>query len=291
MFIYKNYDKKALDGQYNNRAGVLDFAEIVQQWEDRSEQVRRCAKLFQDVRYGRNGREQLDIFPAPRPGSPIQAFFHGGYWQAMDKRMAHFLVDGFSKLQVTTVFVNYPLAPQASLDEIVTSCRNAIVWLYYHVAEYGGDPKRIYVSGSSAGGHIVAMLMATNWKEFAEDLPQDLIKGGCAISGLFDLTPIQLCYVNDNLGMDEATAQRNSPILLSPTCNSPLIISVGELESDEFHSQSREFSKVWSQKEIPITQLTLAQVNHFTILEQLTDKKAPLNQAILQQMEIAGGSS
>ena len=264
MVIYKEYDQAALNAQYNNRAAVPGFSRFVQQWQQHSEQVRKRIRICQDLRYGSHERECLDIFPASQANAPLQVFFHGGYWQAMDKEVFHFIADGFIEHGVTTVCVSYPLAPHASMDEIMRSCRKAIVWLYHHASEYNGDSNRMYVSGHSAGGHIVAMLMATHWNEFAENLPHDVIKGGCAISGLFSLIPIQLCYLNDVLGMDEATAQRNSPLFLSPTCSAPLIVSVGELESDEYHAQSRDLSAAWSQKGLAITELPVADANHFS---------------------------
>jgi arylformamidase len=244
-------------------------------------------RFYQDLRYGSSEREYLDIFPAVQPNAPVQVFFHGGYWQAMEKAVFHFLANGFIDKGITVVCVNYPLAPQASMDEIVRACRHATVWLYQHISDYHGDPSRIYISGHSAGGHLVAMLMATQWKTFGEQIPQDLIKGGCAISGLFSLIPVQLCYLNTVLGMDEATAQRNSPLFLSPTCSAPLIISVGKLESDEYHAQSRDVAIKWEQQGVPVTEITVANANHFSILDHVVDRKMSLNQAILSQMEIS----
>jgi arylformamidase len=229
-------------------------------------------------------RERLDIFPAQQQPAPLQVFFHGGYWQAFSRDVFHFIAEGFINHHITTAYVNYPLGPQASMDEIVAACRNSLAWLYEHGAKYGGDPQKIYISGHSAGGHLVAMMLATDWPAWRPGLPRDLIKGGCAISGLFDLIPIQLSYVNDKLGMDEAIARRNSPVRLVPGCNSPLIIAVGERESAEYHAQSDDLAAAWSQAGVPITKLVLPAANHFTVLEQLTAAEAGLNQAILAQM-------
>src|SRR5262249_509506 len=150
-----------------------------------------------NLAYGPHERERLDIFPAAQTPAPVQVFFHGGYWQAFSKDTFHFVGESFIEHGITTAYVNYPLGPQASMAEIVASCRNSLAWLYRHVGEYGGNPQKIYISGHSAGGHLVAMLMATAWPDQAAELPRDLIKGGCTISGLFDLIPIQLSYVND----------------------------------------------------------------------------------------------
>jgi len=287
MTIYKNYDQEALNKQYNNRSRVPEFDQIVQQWNTQSEALRQQIRYHRDLQYGTHERNRLDIFPSTDPHSPVHVYFHGGYWQSRDKADFHFIANGFIKHNITTALVSYPLAPQASMDDIIDSCRQAMAWLYRHVAEYTGDPGRIYISGHSAGGHLVAMLMATNWQELAEDLPANLIKGGCAISGLYNLLPIQLSHVNDLIGMDEATARRNSPIYLSPGSNAPLIVTMGEAESDEYHAQSQELVDAWSKKGLSITHLPIAKANHFSILDHLTTEGASLNRAILAQMGLS----
>jgi arylformamidase len=284
MFVYKNYTQEALDRQYNNRQAVPDFAAIVAQWEADSEAFRQRARSHQESAYGPHPRETLDIFPAAQAGAPIQVFFHGGYWQAMDKRVFHFIAEGFIDWGATMIFINYPLAPQATMDEIIQSCRQAIVWLVRHGADYGANIDRLYISGHSAGGHIAAMLMTTAWPELDPTLPADPIKGACAISGLFNLTPIQLCYLNSVLGLDEAMTRRNSPVGLNPTCPNPLIVTVGEREPAEYQAQSQDLASAWSDKGLPITQIQAANADHFSILEQVIDPEARLNQVILQQM-------
>jgi arylformamidase len=284
MTIYKDYDQAALDDQYNNRKRIPDFAPIVQSWEQRSEQLRQRVNYVADLPYGLYSRERLDIFPAGQAPAPVQVFFHGGYWQSFSRDTFHFVGEGFLEQGIMVVYVNYPLGPQASMDEIVASCRRSLVWLYHHLSEHGGDPEKIYISGHSAGGHLVGMLLTTDWSGLAVELPRDLIKGGCAISGLFNLIPIQRSYVNDKLGMDEAMAQRNSPLYLAPGCASPLIVSVGELESPEYHAQSNQFAGAWSKQGTPVTELILPEANHFTVLEHLSSVEAALHRAILADM-------
>lgn len=283
MTIYKTYDKAALDSQYNNRARVADAEQIIQQWQRDSEKLRQRVQFQADVPYGSHPRETLDIFPASRPGAPVHAFIHGGYWRSMEKGLFHFAADEFINHDITYVAVTYPLAPQVTMDEIVASCRQAIAWLVRHIAEYNGDPDKIFISGHSAGGHLVATLMTTDWPALAADLPADSIKGGCAISGLFNLIPLQLSFVNDDVRMDEAMARRNSPVFLSPSSSSPLIVTVGGAESEEYLSQSQDLTDAWS-PQIPLTPLIVPGANHFSILNHLANPADPLHQAILAQM-------
>lgn len=284
MMIYKSYDQEALDSQYNNRAKVPDFEQIVQGWERDSEALRQRTRFHANIPYGAHLREILDIFPASQPGAPVQVFIHGGYWRSLEKGLFHFIAGSFLDHNITYVAINYPLAPQATMDEIVASCRQAIIWLYRNIARYNGDPHKIYISGHSAGGHLVASLMATEWRDLAADLPADPIKGGCAISGLFNLIPIQLCYVNDEVRLDEAMARRNSPVFLPPTSKSSLIVAVGGEESEEYLAQSQELAAAWSQAGLPVTPLVVPGANHFSILDSLVNSQALLHQMILEQM-------
>ncbi len=287
MPIYKNYTQQTLDSQYNNRARVPEFEQIFQQWEQDSEALRQRVHFQADLAYDNHPRETMDVFPAKQPGAAVQVFIHGGYWRSLDKQLFHCVADGFIKHDVTYVALSYPLAPQASLGEIADSCRRALVWVARNVAHYNGDPEKIFISGHSAGGHLAAMLLATEWSALVADLPADLLKGGCVISGLFNLRPIQLSYVNEDLGMDEASARRNSPVFLPPTSRAPLIVAVGGAESEEYLAQSQDLVTAWSPQGVPITHLVIPEANHFNILDYLMTPHASLHQAVLAQMSLA----
>lgn len=287
MVIYKNYDQAALDSQYNNRARVPEFEQMLRGWERDSEAWRRQVHFHADIAYGAHPREILDIFPASQPNAPVQVFIHGGYWRSLDKGLFHFIAGRFAQPHnITYVALNYPLTPQVTMDELVASCRRAIVWLYQNITLYNGNPDQICLSGHSAGGHLVAMLMATPWPEIAADLPVNLVKGGCAVSGLFNLIPVQLCYVNEDLKLDEVMARRNSPVFLTPSAKSPLIVAVGGAESEEYLAQSQDVVKAWS-LQIPITHMVVPQANHFSILDYLVDPAAPLYQAVMAQLGVS----
>ncbi len=286
--IYKTYDQEALDRQYNNRAAVPDFEAVVKDWSQRSQCFREHAALVQDVRYGSARRERLDIFPAEASGAPILLFLHGGYWQAMDKRVFHFTAEALRDRDVMTVLADYPLAPADDMTAIVTACRRAAAWLYRNGAAHGGDPERIFVSGHSAGGHLTAMLMATPWPDFGADLPRNLVKGGCAVSGLFDLEPIRLSYLNKVLCLSPADVAMYSPVRLTPATSAPLIAALGALESAEYHDQSRALAAAWSEKGTPVAHLIiLPGDHHFSVLDRLTDPASPLLTALLRRMGAA----
>ncbi len=284
--IYRVYDRAALDKQYNARAAVPEHVQIVEGWE--RDGIAACREFAHhlDLAYGASTAERLDIFPAGRTGTvPVQIFFHGGYWMSRDKSTFRFLARTFVPAGVVFITVNYGLIPTVDMDELIRQCRSAVVWVYQNIADYGGNPERLFVSGHSAGGHVVAMLMATDWCALA-GLPVDVIKGGCSVSGLFELEPMRLCYLHDTLGFDVGQAARNSPIRLLPQSKAPLIVAVGGAESDEFRRQSVDFGATWRNKGAAAQVMERPGLNHYTIMEEFADRESTLGQAVMSQMAL-----
>ena len=174
--------------------------------------------------------------------------------------------------------VGYDLAPAVDMDTIVRQIRDAIAWLHRHADAHGFDPERICLAGHSAGGHLAAMALATDWT--ASGLPADLIKGVCAISGVFDLEPIRLCYLNDVLRLDAEQARRNSPVLLPPRARCPVMLTVGERETEAFHRQSRAYADALRRADLPASWWSSRDLDHFGIVMAMTDAANPAVRAI-----------
>jgi len=287
--IYKHWSRKDLDREYNNRARVPDFQAVVDGWVERSRRFRKRVQGHRNLAYGEHHRETLDVFPALEPRAPVQVFFHGGYWQSLDKDVFSFVAEGLQGAGVTSVLVNYPLAPEDDMDRIVHACRRAMHWVREHIPDLNGDPEKLYVSGHSAGGHIVAELMATAWDREIPGTPPDVIRGGLSLSGIFDLEPIRLCYLNDVLGMDREAATRRSPVFMTPTAGAPLILAVGARESESYQFQSSDLEAAWSTQGIPVTRMDVFDADHFSILEDLVNTESMLFRAMAAQMGLAPG--
>lgn len=284
MYIYKDYDQAALDHQYNNRAQVPGFAVHLERGERESRKVANEYPFIRDMRYAELERERLDIFSSSRPHSKTLIFIHGGYWQRLDKSDFHFIVPPFHLAGITTVLITYPLAPSVSLDQIVSSCRKAFQWVYNNISSYNGDPGQIYLAGHSAGGHLVSMLLATDWNRYDPSIPGDVIKGAGAFSGLFNLEPILLSYINNDLKLDREMMLRNSSVYLTPASASPFLIAVGGNESMEFRDQSKELYDSWKEKGMPVTFMELPGINHYSIAETFADANSALNAAMLKMI-------
>lgn len=271
--LYRGYDQTALDGQYNNRAMVPDHPRHIERWARDSDAVRAShprARL--DLAYGPDAREKLDFFPAGT-GAPVHLFIHGGYWRALDKANFSYPAPAFNAAGIAYAAMTYPLAPRATMDDIVASVSRAISWLAGNTHDLGADPTRLSISGHSAGGHLVAMALAD------PRMPSGTIEGAVAISGLYDLEPIRLSYLNGELGLDEGSARRNTPIHAEPATRCPLILAVGARESDEYHRQQVNFADVWGRHGIGIETMVLDD-DHFSIVGALGDPQSRLFRAI-----------
>ena len=282
--VYRGYDQQRLDAQYNNRARVPEHVEIHTGWEAEGEAVLAEFDTRLDVAYGPSAEETLDVYlPENAKGAPIHIFIHGGYWFSRHKDDFRFLARGLVPAGAVLVIVNYALVPQVNLDELVRQCRAAVAWTHGNAATFGGDGERIFVSGHSAGGHLTAMMLATDWPAFGAGLPPDLVKGGCAISGIYDLEPIALTFMQETLGFTPEQVARNSPLSLPPATEAPLIVAVGGDESEEFLRQSEELTAAWGEP-AQCDLMVLSGVNHFTILGGFADPENALTRAALKQM-------
>jgi arylformamidase len=258
--IYRGMDRAALDAAYNNTAAVgpAKREEYVADWVKRSDVMRRTPGAQIDLRYGNGARHRLDLFPCGRPAAPTLVYIHGGYWQMNDKEPYAFIGEALLPAGFNLAVIEYTLAPAARLDEIVREVRSAVAWMIDHAKELGGDPARVFVSGHSAGGHLTAMAMTDR-----------RIAGGVAISGIYDLEPIRLNYLNDKLRLDAAEADRNSPVRHLPSSAAPLVVTVGLGELPELVRQSEEFADAWRRRGLRGSYLPVARHDHFSILEEL----------------------
>jgi arylformamidase len=275
-------ERAALDAQYNLRAAVPEHLAYFARYERESAALRAHWPGRLDLAYGPTARQAVDLFlPAEGP-APLLVFIHGGYWQSRDRKDFSFVAGPLLQRGAAVALLGYNLAPQVRMDAIVAEIRAGLAWLYCHAPAYGCDPARLYIAGHSAGGHLAAMALATDWRTFG--LPEDVLKGVCAISGVFDLEPIRRCYLNEVVGLDEGEARRNSPIHLTLHGRCPVVVAVGELETKAFHEQSRAFATRLERDGWPCQLLVQPDVDHFGIIMSMAEADAPLVQTLARQV-------
>lgn len=283
MTVFGTYDQAGLDAQYNNRDKVPDAAAIAERWMAKGAEARGQLSCDLDLAYGPHERHRLDVFPAARPDAPILAFIHGGYWHSRDKTLVHYLAPTFVAADVTFVSIGYRLCPEVTVGEVFADVAAAIDWIHAHGETVGGRVDRLHVAGHSAGGHLAAMLCGPAGRPM-------VLKGGCSVSGLHDLEPIRLCYLNDQLHLTTDDVAPLSPIALArglkPNGDKlpALIATVGMEEGPEYLRQRDELVTALHAAGQPALSVDVEGGNHFTALEAFGDPHHPLCQAMLRQI-------
>ena len=157
---WSTYSPKDLHDQYIVREQVPDFRSFLDRWRETSKPVRAEFPDHLDIRFGDHPAETLDVL-LPRtwaPGNPVQVLYHGGYWRALHKDEYAFVALPGLRAGIGAVIVNYELCPNVSMAELVAQCRRGFAWTVRNIAEFGGDPGNLHLSGHSAGGHLVGSI-------------------------------------------------------------------------------------------------------------------------------------
>ena len=273
------------DAQYNLTAMLPEAAARYEAfcWRE-SEGVRASLDHRLDVPFGPTLAEHADVYPAGE-NAPVLVYVHGGFWCLRTSKEFGFVARGPVSRGVATVATNYDLCPRVTIDEIVRQTRAAVAWTYKNAASFGGDPARIHVAGHSAGGHLVAMLLATDW-EGEYGLPGNVIKGATAISGLYDLAPFPYTFLQPKLQLAYDQILRNSPILHIPESAPPLLVAYGDNETDEFKRQSEKYLDAWKAQGLEGECLILQGKNHYEVIDGFLEAESPLCSAILGQIDV-----
>ncbi|NXD41784.1 KFA formamidase, partial [Copsychus sechellarum] len=267
-----------------------------------TERARAGAQTLLHVPYGNGDREKLDIyFPMdPSETFPALVYIHGGYWQCLSKDDSGFAAPPLVSRGVAVVAVGYDIAPKGRccpaeaaaactapcpptlpfvlcsghMDAMVLQVRRSLVFL----AEQYPRIRGIYLCGHSAGAHLAAMVLSTDWTEF-QVVPD--IKGAVLVSGVYDLEPLLHTYVNDALNMSREVAQRNSPmrhVPLAVPAACEVLVAVAQHDSPEFRRQSQEYSQALRATGWSVSLLDLAGMDHFDVIEKLSEDSYVLTQ-------------
>jgi arylformamidase len=272
-----------VEREYNLRQAFPDHPQWFARWSAESAAARSRLDSRRDIRYGSGPKQTLDLFPAQSPRGAL-LFIHGGYWRALDKDDHSFVAPAFVDQDVGVVVINYDLCPNVSIAHIVEECRQAVAWLWREGETHGVPVDRLFIAGHSAGGHLVAMLYATDWRRYG--VPVDAIRGGLSISGVFDLEPLIQVSFNADLKLDSGKARAMSPIHCTAEVRAPLLLAVGSGETSEFTRQSWLLWERWPECR-PATAhspLFIADRHHYSVMSELGDRKSELTAATLEML-------
>jgi arylformamidase len=270
---WRGMSQQDLDRGLNNGAAVAGSGDIVAGWDRRSAELRATHSDHLDLRYGPRERNRIDFLKAGEK-APTLVFIHGGYWQMRAKEAFTLFAEGPMAHGINVALIGYTLAPEATLEEIVAEINRGLDFLAEQLPALGGDANRIAVSGWSAGGHLTAMALS-----------HPRVKGGVAISGIYDLEPIRHSYLNEKLRLDEAMSRRNSPILQAGGPIKPLALTAGSGELPLLRWQTADFAAHRTKYGLPVSYEEIPGADHFTIMDQMLRPEGRITLMIRQMFE------
>jgi arylformamidase len=266
-----------LEAEYDNRARVPEHPVHLAAWARDAAAYRVAVgeRAVLDVPYGERPRQRLDIFqPARGGGGPIALFLHGGYWQGLGKSSFSHMAAGPNALGLTVAVAGYTLCPEIAIGGIVEEARAAVLDLARRFE------RPILVYGHSAGGHLAAAMVATDWAAAAPTLGFDPVLAALPVSGVFDLGPLVPTSINGKLGLDAEEARRQSPLYWTAPRRKRVVAVVGGDESSEFLRQTRDFVERWGAGGAIARAVEIAGANHFTVIAPFADPDSDLTRGL-----------
>ena len=265
---------------YDNRGAVRDHDRWLAEFTARSKRAIDALEPAIDLRFGAGDKETLDLFVPERPALGTLMFIHGGYWRSMDKADHAFVAPAFVEAGYAVAVINYDLCPGVTIAKIVDECRHAVRWLERYGTQHGATAP-VVIAGHSAGGHLAAMMFATDWRSFG--LERTPFAGVVTVSGLHDLAPLTLTSINADLALDADEARRMSPVNFAPLADVPLAIVVGADETGEYRRQAQLLHAAWSASrgERIGAPIVIPDRHHFSVILDCCDPESTLTRTML----------
>ena len=271
---YMGYKASEVEKALDPKLTILNWMDIVSDYRTHNEAARRV-NAPKTYRYADHERGVLDLYSAgDAAGAPALIFFHGGGFQLLSKDDMAFAAPAFNAAGIAYIAPSYPLAPGASLPELLAYTQRAAKWIYENAQTLGIDRERIYVSGASAGGFISAHLLTTDWRDFG--LPRSIFKGGMPLNSVYDATPLYLSPNWAYLGLREEDLEAASPIRHIGNLVAPTLVAWAENEPPLISAGSRQLADVTRGRGLLVDSYVAPGRNHFDMVLDLTDPQSAL---------------
>ena len=284
--LYNTFNAEQLQTEYSPSSMIDDFMIHINEYIDYSKSVLdNPQNATLNISYCDKDSQSYDFFGATANDTGhLHIYIHGGYWQELSKQESCFMVPQLQSDGINVAVVDYTLAPQVSISEILNECENAIAHIYAQANSLGFDTNKITISGSSAGGHLSTCLGLVDWRKY--NMPQDVIKGIISVSGIYDITPIKHTYINDALNLNDDEIKNLSPLLKEKVPSCPMVIAWGDIETSEFKRQSNDYiQKLSNLGNTPVV-IEVPQKNHFNVIMDIGKKGTALHSSLLQLLKI-----
>lgn len=215
-------------------------------------------------------KHRLDLFvPQGVKDAPVLIFVHGGAWTSGDKNLYSFIGRAFAEQGFVTAVINYRLSPQVQHPAHIEDVARAFAWVHKNIAQYGGNPEKIFVMGHSSGGHLTALLALDEKYLQAHGLTLAAIRGAIPISGIYDVTiepPDPINVYRIVFGTDPQVRRDASPITHVGPNKPPFLILYAQFDFPGFDAQARQLLSRLREYGNDATLVEIPNRDHVTII-------------------------
>jgi arylformamidase len=267
-----------LEQEYSPSSCVDDIMVYINDYTNHSKEAQNNLSYQSNLAYSDTMGEVLDYFPAQTDG-PLVVYIHGGYWQKLGKDDSCLMAPGLLEQGTNLAVIDYTLAPDASINQMIAQCCRAVAWLISQAQKLGFDANKVIIAGSSAGGHLCASVLQAAQQSLHGLSPQS-VSGAVLLSGVYDLRPLVDTYINEPLNLTIQNATDLSPGLYSNQGFPPCILAYGSNETQEFKRQSEEYHQQLLSDGVNSQCFEVDGRNHFDIVFDLAIENSSVNQRL-----------
>jgi len=286
--VFMDYDQVELDASYDQVQYEPTIRRVSQRLASTSEAMRARIGAPQREAYGPSEIEKLDIYRTKAANAPVFVFIHGGNWQLGAAKDYGYPAEMFVAAGAHYVALDFNNVNETGgdLGVMAAQVRRGIAWVCKNAASFGGDPERVYIGGHSSGGHLCGVALVTDWqKEFG--LPENVIKGGLCMSGMYEMTPVRLSWRRGYVKFTDAMAEAMSAQRHIDKLRAPIVVTYGTFETPDFQRQSRDFAAAVKAAGKPVQVIEAPNYAHLEMCESLGHPYGPNGRAALAMMKLA----
>ncbi len=288
LIVYKGMTINQLTEAYDDYKAIPNFDALLKENRERAQTVKTILNPINDIAYGSESIQKLDIYaPKNIKKMPVILSIHGGGWTMGSKNPWAIPSKSLMSKGILSVSIDYGLGPQYRMKDIIAHVRDAIAWVYKNIDQYEGDPDRLYIYGMSAGAHLASTALMPSWhKDF--DLPEDVIKGLIAMSGIYDLCTLVHAPQADSqkaLQMTLEESRRDSPLYHLPQHSIPAIIAYGEKEPlILYHIEASNYAQELRKAGCNASLVEVPAANHFDMINELANTEGKVFKAVMKML-------
>lgn len=288
--VWLDMDQAALDEAYNQRIYAPNIDRVLAQHRYMNEQARARLEAPERIAYGDAPIEGLDLYRTNSDSAPTLVFFHGGTWRSNTAGQYAYIAEPYVRAGAHVIVPDFSAVHEieGGLEVLVDQVRRSVAWAFEHASAFSGDPSRIHVLGHSSGGHLAGAVLTTNWSG-DYGLPDNVVRGGICVSGMFDLEPVRLSWRNSYLHFDNASVQALSPQRHLDHLRASVVVVYGSSETPEFQRQSRDFAAAARAAGKQVELIEADSFNHFEIQSTAASPYGVVGRAAFAQMGLNAG--